>query len=157
MWIQFNLKGMLFRLKIDNYTSNDESYVSTAYEYEFKDIINYKRYDMEVLLCRNINILKEMVRKLLNNELKEDDFYYCYEPDFNFEFQGDRWLVINTYLWNNEDMTQITDNKISIVLEDKKIEELYNYLKLVTNEIDINNQYIKKMISNNVIYNKTQD
>ena len=56
-----------------------------------------------------------------------------YEPDFNFEFIGGKWLTINTYLWNNDErIGQITNNKISIILELNDIRQLYLYLKLIT-------------------------
>lgn len=157
MWINFDLNGMLLKLKIDNYNNNNE-YVDISFEYRFKDIINYKKDNQKVLLCKDIDSIKEMTKSLLDKTLQKDDSYYCYEPDFSFDFIGGQWLKINTYLWNNEDRTtQITNNTISTTLELKEIEQFYNYLRLITNEIDINNLDIKEMLDNNIIYNKTQD
>lgn len=157
MWIQFNLNGMLLKLKINNYKNNNE-YVDISFEYRFKDIINYKKDNQKVLQCKDIDTIKEMTKSLLNKTLQNDDSYCCYEPDFSFDFIGGKWLTINTYLWNDEDRTtQITNNSISITLELKEIEQFYNYLRLITNEIDINNLDIKEMLNNNIIYNKTQD
>lgn len=151
MWIEFNIDGMLFNLKIDDYNVSNE-YVNISFEYKFKDIINYKKYSQKILLSKDIYNIKDIIRKLLNNELKNDEVYQCFEPDFSFEFLNSKWLKIDTYLWSNEDKTnQITNNMISITLGIKEIEQLYNYLKLIMNEININDSVIKEMINNNII------
>ena len=156
MWISFNLDDMLFKLKIER-LNNTNDYLDVSFEYQFKNIINYKKYNQKILLHNDIDIIKNKIKELLDNELKNDDIYYCYEPDFNFEFIGGKWLTINTYLWNNDErIGQITNNKISITLELNDIRQLYLYLKLITNEIDLNDNEIKKLINNNTIYNEKQ-
>ena len=48
-------------------------------------------------------------------------------------------------MWNNDErIGQITNNKISITLELNDIRQLYLYLKLITNEIDLNDNEINK-------------
>lgn len=156
MWISFNLDDMLFKLKIER-LNNTNDYLDVSFEYQFKNIINYKKYNQKILLHNDIDIIKNKIKELLDNKLKNDDIYYCYEPDFNFEFIGGKWLTINTYLWNNDErIGQITNNKISITLELNDIRQLYLYLKLITNEIDLNDNEIKKLINNNTIYNEKQ-
>lgn len=157
MWISFNLNDMLFKLKIDKYKLNhsDNEYVEMSYEYSFKNIINYKKDNQKVLLCKDIDNLKDIIKSLLDKTLKSDDTYYCYEPDFSFDFISGKWLKITTYLWNNDNrIGKITNNEISITLELKEIEQLYLYLKLITNEIDINNNDIKKLLKNNILIKK---
>lgn len=156
MWISFNLDDMLFKLKIER-LNNTNDYLDISFEYQFKNIINYKKYNQKILLHNDIDIIKNKIKELLDNKLKNDDIYYCNEPDFNFEFIGGKWLTINTYLWNNDErIGQITNNKISITLELNDIRQLYLYLKLITNEIDLNDNEIKKLINNNTIYNEKQ-
>ena len=42
MWISFNLDDMLFKLKIER-INNTNHYRDISYEYQFKNIINYKK------------------------------------------------------------------------------------------------------------------
>ena len=41
MWISFNLDDMLFKLKIER-LNNTNDYLDVSFEYQFKNIINYK-------------------------------------------------------------------------------------------------------------------
>ena len=158
MWIKFDKDGLLLELKIYNYIKNDENrYVKLSFNYKFKEIINYKKEDQEILLCKDIDNLKKMLYDFLNDKLtdkyKPTETLYCYEPDFYFEFIGDRWLTINTYLWNNENRKgQITNNMISTTLEKEQVRQLYLYLKLQLNEIDMNNKEIVEMLNCGIIY-----
>ena len=152
MWISFNLNGMLLKIKIENHNNSD--YVELSFVYQFKDIISYKKDNQKILQCKDIDTIKDRLKELLDNTLKKDDTYFCYEPDFNFEFIGGKWLTVNTYLWDNDNRTgQITNNKISITLGIKEIKQLYLYLKLITGEIDLKDNEIKQLIADNIIYN----
>ena len=60
MWISFNLDDMLFKLKIER-LNNTNDYLDVSFEYQFKNIINYKKYNQKILLHNDIDIIKNKI------------------------------------------------------------------------------------------------
>lgn len=177
MWIKFNLDGMDFNLKIENYEPNqtfDGKWVQVSFDFEFKDIIKYKKEKTEILLCAEIDEIRKYLYDLLNDKFIYKEHYECIEPDFEFFFypkydiKNNKNLIfikssstsvvdigfeLKVNLWNE----CLSCNNFSTFWERNDIEKLYLYLSLITKKILISDERIIKLIDSKVIYNKGID
>lgn len=175
MWIRFNLEEMIFELKIENYEPNQTvngSWTKVSFNFKFENIINYSTENNEILLCCEIDELRDKFFNLLNDKLTEKVYYSCLEPDFEFILRPkfdvrnnpnliyvkpgneiiDIDMELRVNLWNNG----LTCNYFSTSFYREEINNLYLYFSLISNKISLNDEKIKKLIDLGIIYRDTK-
>ena len=153
MFLKLFLDGLELQLKIDNYNSNDNEWAKTSLFLKFQNIINYELDNKEMLLCSEIDELRDCLYKLINNEYSEIEELEFEEPDLEFNLYPSNEILdismdLQINLWDNG----LTCNNISTTFSKTDIEALYYYLLLVTNKIDKDSENIQKLIKDGVIY-----
>lgn len=156
MLLKLDLDGLEFKLKIENYVSNkdnDNNWAKTTLSLKFQNIINYQLNNKEILLCSEIDELRDSLYKLINNEYSEIEELEFEELDLEFNLYPSNEILdismdLQINLWDNG----LTCNNISTTFSETDIEALYYYLLLVTNKIDKDNENIQKLIKDGVIY-----
>lgn len=174
MWIKFNLDGMKFELKIENYKPGqtlDGDWADVSFNFEFQDIIKYKKTAMEILLCCEVDDLRAFMEDLLNDKLTDIKSYECIEPDFDFIFRPkydirnnpnliyvkpgneieDVNMELNVNLWNEG----LTCNYFSTLFNRKEIENFYLYLCLITSKIKNDDARIRNLLNSGTIYDSS--
>lgn len=169
MKLRLDLDGIETTLEIKKYRKStkanwDEEWCKVSFTLNCKDIINYCKTDDELLLCSEVEELSDTIKTLLLDEMKQRTELSFIEPDFCFIFNPKRidpqltlfednprvidvdaeWKV---YFWNDG----LTDNYLSLSLDAKDIENLKNYLNLITGMIEITNPVIEAMISRGIL------
>ena len=136
MWIKFDLEGMKFELNIDKYYPNqnlDGKWTEVTCNFEFSNVIKYKISHDEILLCCEVDEIRNSLERLLNNELNEIKEFQPCEPDLTFIFNP-------------------TDNYFSMTLYREDIDNLYTYLCYVTKKFDKDNPKVQELINSGIIY-----
>lgn len=156
MKLALNIDGIKLVFGIENYVYSDSlgynwtnDYISVNSEY-----INYETRG-ELFDSYEISILKRDIKKLLYENSFACDNYYFLESDIEFNFrpafqQSDCSGDILIY-FNNRGV--ITANYISIYLSRENLEILYNYLRLATHEIGINNPIVTEYYEKGMLLN----
>ena len=176
MWIKFDLQGMRFNLKIENYRPHqdvDGEWTKDSFEFKFQDIINYKKDNYEAILSCEIDDLIKYLDELLNDKMNEPKDYTCIEPDFEFVFSPkfdvrndpnclyakpgteiiDIDLQLKVNLWDDG----LTNNYFSTTFGREEIEQLYTYLKLIAHRIQITDDNVQQLIKNGIIYGDVKE
>jgi len=150
--LELDVYGMKVSLGIKDYkVSNRETWDSDwcrcDFVFKFGDIIDYQRFDNEVLLSDEVVDLEEKLSLLLEDKIDEVTEVKFIEPDFIFMLHPKRdlredpkytyiregyeiedilveWKI---YFWNGG----LTDNHLTVTLSRKHIVELRDYLKSV--------------------------
>ena len=89
MWVKFDLQGMKLKFKVEKYIPNqtiDGEWTEISFSFEFQDVIKYSTSKNEVLLCSEVDDIRNFMEKLLDDKLEEEVNYKCIEPDFEFTF-----------------------------------------------------------------------
>lgn len=118
----------------------------------------------ELIMSSEVVWIKDVLKKLIDNELEEDYTITLAEPDIQFEFRiakrffstpgivyyakgyedvdinGD-WII---HFWCNDGA--LGGNSLSMTLDRNDITNLYNYIMLVTGEIKSDSQVIMDML-----------
>ena len=171
MWIKFDLEGMKFELNIDKYYPNqnlDGRWTEVTCNFEFSNVIKYKISHDEILLCCEVDEIRNSLERLLNNELNEIKEYQPCEPDLTFILNPkydirndpntiyvkpgfeirDIKLQLRVNLWDDG----LTDNYFSMTLYREDIDNLYTYLCYVTKKFDKDNPKVQELINSGIIY-----
>lgn len=158
MWVKFDIEGLKFELKVENYISNqtiDEAWANVSFNFEFQNIIKYSKDSSENLLCREIDDLMLVLEDLLDNKLNEREEFGCIEPDFTFVFNPkgvngsiDITMELQVNLWYGG----LTCNYFSTTFCREEIEQLYLYLSLITNKIEKDDYRIISLIEKGILY-----
>lgn len=171
MWVKFDLQGMKLKFKVEKYIPNqtiDGEWAEISFSFEFQDVIKYSTSKNEVLLCSEVDDIRNYMEKLLDDKLDEEVIYKCIEPDFEFTFSPkydgrndpdviwvksgneiqDIEMKLRVNLWNDG----LTCNYFSTSFDKEEIEIFYLYLSLITNKISKDNDKIKNLIKSGVIY-----
>lgn len=171
MWVKFDLQGMKLKFKVEKYIPNqtiDGEWTEISFSFEFQDVIKYSTSKNEVLLCSEVDDIRNFMEKLLDDKLEEEVHYKCIEPDFEFTFSPkydvrndpdviwvksgneirDIEMKLKVNLWNEG----LTCNYFSTSFDKEKIKNFYLYLSLITNKIDKNDARINNLIKTGIIY-----
>ena len=156
MWFKLNLEGLVFNFKVENYKQNqdiDYEWTDVSFNFKFQNIINYSINKSELLESSEIDHLVNILEDLLNNKLNSIINFECIEPDFTFIFNpdsSDGMMELKVNLWNEG----LTYNYFSTTFGRKEVEQLYLYLCLITNKLNYNDNKIKQLIDDGVIYSE---
>lgn len=171
MWIKLDLDGMRVEFEIDNYKANqnlDGNWTNFSYNYSFRDIIKYNFQNAEILLSCEIDELRDVLEKLLNDELTDIKKINFIEPDLEFELHPkfdirndsnlmcvksekekvDIYMELKVNLWDGG----LTSNYFSTTFSRNEIEYLFVYLSLITKKISKDDSRVLKLIENGILY-----
>lgn len=168
MWIKFDLEGMEVEFKINGYNRNPDDWANVSFSFKFYDVINYTKNNEELLLCSEVDMFRDKLEKLLNDELTEKEEIEFIEPDFEFVLQpksdkshepsvvygelgteiGGIFLDMKINLWSGG----LTNNYFSTTFGKDEIEELYIYLLLVTKKITMDDERVVELINKGILY-----
>jgi len=169
MKLRLDLEGIDASLEINNYRTStqenwDEEWCEVSFYVMRGNSLNYGMNDKEILLCSEVEELRDMLKKLLLDEVSESSELSFIEPDFTFDITPKRieqqlsmfdefpkiysafvdWKI---YFWNDG----LTSNYLNLCLCEEDIEHLKNYLNLVTGVVDKSNPVIQDMINKNIL------
>jgi len=169
MKLRLDLDGIITSLEIKNYRPStqenwDEEWCKVTFSFVRNDWLNYGKLDDELLLCSEVEELRDIIKKLLLDEITEPKELGFIEPDFQFEFNPksiDNQLSLfeehpqvididaewKVYFWDDG----LTDNYLSVSLIREDLEHLKNYLNYVTGVVDKENPAIQDMINKNIL------
>ena len=169
MKLKMDLEGIETILEINNYHPStqekwDEEWCEVSFSVTSGSWLNYGKLDNQILLCSEVEELRDTLKKLLLDELSEGSELSFVEPDFTFDITPKR---IDNQLSLFEDLPRVsnvfvdwkiyfwseglTSNYLNICLCDDEIEYLKNYLNLVTGVVDRENPVIQDMINKNIL------
>lgn len=80
MWVKFDLQGMKLKFKVEKYIPNqiiDGEWAEISFSFEFQDVIKYSTSKNEVLLCSEVDDIRNFMEKLLDDKLEEEVNYKC--------------------------------------------------------------------------------
>ena len=165
MILRLDLDGVLFDLKIEHYEPSSkrvsgDSWCNVEIILDDRKMLRGKT-EGTILESGEVDDLCASLRKLLNNEYKEDYIKECTEPDLTFCFHptcnqpsraeiSEKSLELILHLWN--DKGKPSHNSITLFFNKYNVEAFLKYLKLITNTIDINNPEIQAMIEKGELY-----
>lgn len=170
MWLKLNLEDLKFEFKIDKYIpKKEDSWTKVSLHIYMKNAIDYKINYQEILDNYDVDIIRDNLKKLLNDELEEDDELSFAEPDLEFYLSpkqdlrdnpnlvyvkegheiADVTMDLKMNLWDEKGA--LTSNYISTTFDRKEIEAFYYYLCLITNVLDKEDDNIKKLIKDRTI------
>jgi len=169
MRLKLDLDGVKTIFEIRKYHKSteenwDEEWCKVTFSFICDNWLEYGRLDEELLLCGEIEELRDYTRRLLLDEIEDTAILTFLEPDFEFTFcpkRIDNQLslfeehpqVKNAYaewkiaFWNDG----LTDNYMCLHLSEDDLECLKNYLNLVTGTIDKNNPVIQDMVNKGIL------
>ena len=78
MWVKFDLQGMKLKFKVEKYIPNqtiDGEWTEISFSFEFQDVIKYSTSKNEVLLCSEVDDIRNFMEKLLDDKLEEEVNY----------------------------------------------------------------------------------
>lgn len=157
MKLHLDLDGIDFQLGIYKYQpstmekwGNEWTWVELSAV--SKDWLNF-HLKSEILLSCEVETLRDKLKYLLNDNLKQTEYISFIEPDLEFmlapkqplsgrlsQYSGTyAELTINT--WSDG----LTGNRIILLLDDDDIQMLLSYLELITGITDENDNYIKDL------------
>ena len=169
MKLKLDLEGIEAILEINNYHPStqekwDEEWCEVSFSVTSGSWLNYGKLDNQILLCSEVEELRDTLKKLLLDELSEGSELSFVEPDFTFNITPKR---IDNQLSLFEDLPRVsnafvdwkiyfwseglTSNYLNVCLCDDEIEYLKNYLNLVTGVVDKENPVIQDMINKNIL------
>ena len=160
MKLKLDLEGIETILEINSYHPStqekwDDEWCEVSFSVTSGSWLNYGKLDNQILLCSEVEELRDTLKKLLLDELSDGSELSFIEPDFTFDITPKR---IDNQLSLFEDLPRVynafVDWKIhfwSICLCDDEIEYLKNYLNLVTGVVDKENPVIQDMINKNIL------
>lgn len=169
MKLKLDLEGIETILEINNYHPStqekwDEEWCMVSYSVTSGNWLNYGKLDDPILLCSEVEELRDYTKKLLLDEIAEKFTLEFIEPDFTFDISPKvidnqislfeeipRWhnAFIDWKIYFGDD--GLTCNYLNLCLGDEEIEYLKNYLNLVTGVVDKNNPVIEDMINKNIL------
>lgn len=169
MKLRLDLEGIDASLEINNYHPStqekwDEEWCEVSFSITSGSWLNYGKLDNQILLCSEVEELRDMLKKLLLDEVSESAELSFIEPDFVFDITPKRieqqlsmfdefpkvysafvdWKI---YFWSDG----LTSNYLNLCLCEEDIEHLKNYLNLVTGVVDKSNPVIQDMINKSIL------
>ncbi len=173
MWLRLDLEGLDFQFRITDYhPSTRENWDCEWCHVDLSmialDWLNYHIDNGEIMLCCEVESLKNSIADLLEDRLKEDKHISFIEPDLSFLLRpredlrknpsvvyvapGHEWTDVDADLevhtWNHA----LTENRIMTGFCRDELEVLLCYLKLICGEIDMEDETAKKYMSEGKIY-----
>ncbi len=150
MWIKFNSDGIKISLKITDYSAdhNDYPWATTSLYISFDDVIKYSIEHAEILENADLENIRETLFATLSHQLKSPKSIYFAEPDLEFTFKPN-FMELRINFWHNG---CTTGNGIFISFGKKDMKQLYLYLSLITQEINLTDPRIISLIQNNILY-----
>lgn len=172
MWLKLNLGGIDFHFRIKGYkksTDNwDEEWSSIDLTLQSREWLNYQIRNDDLLLMREVEIIKGWIEALLSDEISEKEYMECIEPDLCFIFYPkynlkddprytyvrpgyeivDIYMELKVAFWDDG----LTDNRFILVFGRKDLEMFLCYLNLITGEADKNDEDVKKLVAQGIIY-----
>lgn len=171
MWFHLDLDGINFYFRISNYRKSDpeiwdDQWCDVELTLRSESWLNYQT-SSEILLSVEVEQICNKLSVLLSNNLQLQEELEFIEPDISFVLQPQKDLRldpkysyvapgheivdikvdIHVHLWDGG----MTANYISLCLSREEIEAFCSYLKLITNQIKIDDPSIKKLIDSEVI------
>lgn len=165
MWLKLDLLGMILRLKISHYVKTtcenwDEEWCGMECSFVFGSALNFSSCGSS-MCSGEIDVLKEMLKRLLADELTEPRTFECIEPDFVFilnpkgdlqsnpgDFYDDIHLEWKVYFWDGG----VTNHYFSASLVRSDIMHLLTYLQVVTGELSKKDSQVRELIADGIFY-----
>lgn len=172
MWLNLDINGIKLYLRISGYktpTKDEQPYkwCHVDMTLQSRKWLNYIIENVEILLTGEVDELIDKTEKLLNDELESIVQVECVEPDLKFVFHPkldlrtnprysyvapgyeiqDIYMELEVYFWDSG----ITKNKLVLIFYREDLQNLLNYLLLVSNRVDESNEMIIKMIDRSLI------
>lgn len=172
MWLKLDLEGMKIELNIKGYQPSDNEswdyqWCDVDFSFMFPDCINYSKQDDEVMLSCEIETLESKIDDFINDRIKEKETLEFIEPDFAFEFTPSYNKVESgeySYAAPGHEMSTpimewkvnlwsggLTCNYFSTTFDKDEIRVFRDYLRLVTEKANIDNDDIKEHIKAGLI------
>lgn len=170
MILRLDLEGIDVSLEINQYHPStqekwDEEWCEVSFSVMRGNSLNYGMNDKELLLCSEVEELRDTLKQLLLDEISSATELSFIEPDFVFNITPktiDNQISLldefprvysasidwKIYFWSDG----LTSNYLNICLDEEDIEYLKNYLNLVTGVIDKTNPVIEDMINRGILY-----
>jgi len=167
MWLKMDLSGILMKMRIYGYepcAADDwgSKWCKTDFSFSSAAWLNYHVEEAEVFLSCELQQLAQKLEQLLDDRLAEVTEFSCMEPDFNFTLmpKRDRREDPNViYVASGQEIADIrvawmisfwheglTQNFLSVSLDRGEIEDLKNYLLLVSGQIEPSHPAIGAML-----------
>ena len=171
MWFHLDLDGIDFHFRISQYRKSikdiwDEQWCKVDLTLQNGNWLNYQT-SSEMLLSCEVEQLNAKLIDLLSNKLQSQEDLEFIEPDLSFILNPQKDLTldpnytyvapgheivdidvdVHVHLWNGG----LTSNYISLSFGREDIEALDAYLKLITNQVQVDDPSIKKLIDNDII------
>ncbi len=169
MKLKLDLEGIEAILAINKYRPStkekwDEEWCMVSFSVTSGNWLNYGKLDDPILLCSEVEELRDILKKLLLDELTDKIKLEFIEPDFTFDIspkvkdnqltlfdEQERWHNASAdwkiYFWDEG----LTCNYLNLHLSLEDIEYFKNYLNLITDVVDKNNSVIQDMINKNIL------
>ena len=171
MWFYLDLDGIDFHFRISKYRKSvqniwDEQWCKVDLTLQSESWLNYQT-SSEILLSCEVEQLCNKLSDLLSNQLQSKEELEFIEPDLSFILHPQKDLRLDpkytyvapgheivdisadicVHLWNGG----LTANYISLCFGREDIEAFCSYLKLITNQFQIDDPSVKKLIDSDII------
>ena len=169
MKLHLDLEGINVILEIKKYHEStrekwDEEWCLVTFSLTSGSWLNYGKIDDPLLLCTEIEELRDNLEKLLSEKITKKIELEFLEPDFIFELIPQKTNG-QAFLFDNQEYTEskiinwkiyfwyegLSCNYLSVCLGKEEIEYLRNYLNLITGVIDRMNPLIEDMINKHIL------
>ena len=173
MWLRLDLEGLDFRFRITRYHPStranwDCEWCRVDLSMIASNWLDYHIDNQEILLCTEVEQLKDSIADLLADRLTERKEVSFIEPDLAFFLQprekikwnpdityiapGDEWTEVDADLevhtWNHG----LTENRIVTCFGRDELEIVLCYLRIICGELTTEDDDVKKYMSEGIFY-----
>lgn len=173
MWLRINLDGVALHLHIEDYSPRNkrisgDDWCIVEIALDDNRLLKWRTRDSILESCE-VDDLRAILRKLINDELDSARTYECCEPDLTFVFypkntpddpyddytsignqSSDVSMDLRIRLWSDRGIP--SRNVISLNFDPENIKYLMAYLDLIAGVVGIDNTEIKAMIDKGQLY-----
>ena len=175
MWLKLELEGITLQFQIHNYKKVakedwDAVWCRTDLKLQAGDWLNLRSLNTENLLASEVDSLRDSIEDLLCDRLSQINEIRFIEPDLVFALYprknkrddpnviyvkpGSEIIDVNMDFIVNlyDEERALTGNMIGLAFDRSDLEKVLTYLKLVTQDIEISDGEVQKLIADGTLH-----